>query len=304
LKYIIFILFATISILYAAEPIDPIPQQLIYNLKKAKIGKNLFFDTILAKDRTISCSSCHDINHGGDDGKKVSDGVFSRKTDLNSPTVLNSIFNFKQFWNGRANTIQEQIDMTLHTKDELDMTKEMVISRINENIKYKKLFKEAYNNQKISYDMVIDSIFEYQKTLITPDSKFDRYLRGEISLSKDEEEGYTLFKKFGCIACHNGKNIGGNSFQQLGVMVKSVNCDGDVYSTTKKDIDKCLYKVPTLRNILLTKPYFHDGSAKNIHDAIKTMGYNNLGIEIENKNIEKIIKFFETLNGELSKDIK
>lgn len=299
MRYAIIVFLSILSTLHAAEPLEAIPQKLVYDAKKAKIGQTLFFDTILSRDMKISCSSCHDIYNGGDDGERVSSGVFSRKTDLNSPTILNSIFNFKQFWNGRVNTLKEQISTTIHAKNELDMTKETVAKRLNDSDLYKKLFKKVYKSEVISYDMVVDSIFEYQKTLITPNSKFDRYLRGEVSLDKEEEEGYILFKKLGCVSCHNGKNIGGNSFQKLGVMFDAGNCHGDVYSVTKKNYQKCLYKVPTLRNILLSAPYFHDGSAKNIQSAIKIMSYNNLGIEISNNETEKIIKFFRTLNGEL-----
>jgi len=182
------------------------------------------------------------------------------------------------------------------------MDKKTIEERLNKNSFYKKLFKKVYGSDKIEYWMVLEAIAEFEKALITPNSKFDKYLRGETKLSEIEKKGYLLFKKLGCITCHNGVNIGGNSYQKIGVInpfpKESV---GDRYEITKREFDRYRYKVPTLRNIALTAPYFHDGSIKTLEEAIDKMAYHNLGFRLSKDEKEAIVAFLNTLTGEKPK---
>jgi cytochrome c peroxidase len=290
-------LFLLISFLFSQELITPIPEHIKYNKQKAELGKYLFFDPILSKDKKISCASCHNPTEGWADKRKVSVGVYGHKGDIQSPTVLNSVYNFRQFWNGRAKDLKEQINGPVHNTVEMDMDEKIIVKRLNNSPFYKKMFKKVYHTNKITYKMVVDAIAEFEKTLITPDSKFDLYLKGKAKLSPLEKKGYVLFKKYGCITCHNGINIGGNSYQKMGTIYPIKKCVGDRYEVTKNPFDKCVYKVPTLRNIALTAPYFHDASAKTLEEAVKKMAHNNLGLDISKSDIKAIVAFLKTLTG-------
>ncbi len=296
-----FILFFVF--LFAQEPIDPIPLKIKnINKEKAILGKILFFDPILSKDKKIACVSCHKPQCGGADCVQYSIGVFERiDKPMNSPTVYNAVYNCWQFWNGRAKDLKEQAMMASHDPEEMDMDKKTLEKRLNSIPKYKSLFKRVYNKDYITDDMVYDAIEEFEKTLITPNCRFDQYLRGDKNaLSEKEKRGYFLFKSYGCITCHNGINIGGNSFQKLGVFIKDIKIPRglDRYEVTKRKEDKYVYKVPTLRNIALTAPYFHNGSVKSLKKAIYLMGKYNLGIDIPKDDINYIEAFLKTLTGE------
>ncbi|ACM93737.1 cytochrome c551 peroxidase [Nautilia profundicola AmH] len=294
--FILFVLF-----LHAQNLIEPIPEYIKYNKQKAELGKFLFFDTILSKDKTVSCASCHNPAEGWADSRKVSIGVSGKKGRIQSPTVLNAVFNFRQFWNGRAKDLKEQINGPVHNSVEMNVNEKIVEKRLNQNRFYKNLFKKVYHTNKITYDMVVDAIAEFEKTLITPNSKFDLYLKGKIKLTPLEEKGYVLFKKYGCVTCHNGVNVGGNSFQKMGTIFPIKECIGDRYEISHAKFDKCIYKVPTLRNVELTAPYFHDGSAKTLEKAVEKMAYNNLGFKINKEDAKAIVAFLKTLTGKIPK---
>ncbi|WP_457642181.1 cytochrome-c peroxidase [Persephonella sp.] len=307
--FLVLILFYNIS--YSMEPIQPIPSHIEYDKEKAELGKILFHDPVLSKDQSISCASCHDVyEKWGTDHRKTSIGIEGKVGKANAPTVFNTFFNFRQFWNGRAKNLREQAKGPIHNPIEMGMSKEEIEKRLNQIPFYKKMFKKIYGTDKVRYDLVIDAIVEFEKALITPNSKFDRYLRGETDLSPKEKEGYLLFKKFGCITCHNGINVGGNSFQKVGVVRpypwKPENPDR--YKLTKRDFDKNRYKVPSLRNIACTYPYFHDGSIPTLREAIRVMAYHNLGFKLTEEEVDKIVAFLNTLTGELpdilKKDLK
>jgi len=304
LKFIFF-LFISINLL-GNEPIVPIPQTISYNKQKALLGKELFFDPILSKDNTISCVVCHNLSHGGADPRKVSIGAYQRHGNIQSPTVYNATFNFKQFWNGRANNLKEQAQGPLENPNEHAMTKQLVEQRLNNSEKYKKLFYNTYHTKHIQFDEVTDAIAEFEKTLITPNAKFDKYLRGEITLNKQEKQGYVLFKQYGCITCHNGINIGGNSFQKMGTFfpyeTNATYPDRGEFLHNKNYHN--VFKVPTLRNIVLTAPYFHDARAKTLIDAVKKMAYYNLGIEMPDEDAKKIVAFLKTLTGKKPKIVE
>ena len=287
------------------EPITPIPKKIEYNKAKAKIGKRLFFDPNLSKDGTVACVNCHSVENGAEH-QRVSIGIYGQKGTKNAPTVFNSIFNFRQMWNGVNRDLKEQANGPITNPVEMGNTKERVLKYLRSNPWYKKEFRKAYGKDNIEYEDVLDAIREFEKTLITPDSKFDRYLRGEVKLTKREKQGYKLFKELGCITCHNGINIGGNSFQKIGLInpYPWSEKSPDRYSLTKNPFDKNLYKVPTLRNISITAPYFHDGSVDTLEEAIKKMAYYNLGFELTKDEIKKIKAFLDTLTGKKPKTLE
>ena len=282
----------------AIEPIVPIPRELDYDRQKAEVGKVLFMDPMLSLDGTVSCHSCHDFDHGGADPRPVSIGVHGKKGLSNAPTVYNSYFNFRQFWNGRAKDLKEQADGPLHNPVEMNMASKKIEKYLNASDYYKKAFETIYHALP-TYKRALEVIAEFEKALFTPDCRFDRYLRGEIDLTGPEKKGYRLFKRLGCVSCHNGINIGGNSFQKMGLIFPYRWSPDfpDRFALTSDPLDKNVYKVPTLRNIALTAPYFHDGSSPTLRDALEKMGYHNLGFKLEKKEILPLEAFLESLTG-------
>ncbi len=274
------------------------------NKQKALLGEKLFMDPILSSDKTISCLSCHNIfTAGGADKRRFSLGVGGAKDNIHSPTVLNAIYNFKQFWNGRADNLTQQINGPLHNPIEMNMTNSLIEKRLNASKYYKKLFFKAYKTRYITYKDAINAIVTFEDALTTPNCKFDRYLRGETKLDKQEMVGYRDFKELGCITCHNGVNIGGNMMQKDGIFHAFVNHQKypDLYSITKDSRFKNVFKVPTLRNVALRAPYFHNGSAATLGIAVKMMGQYQLGIVLPKKQIANIVSFLKTLTGQTPK---
>lgn len=298
MKYII-ILSIIIFELLGVELIKPIEEQPI-NLKKALLGKKLFFETKLSKDNTISCASCHNISEGGDDNMKVSEGIGGQKGTLNAPTVLNSKYNFVQFWDGRAKNLKEQASGPIHNPIEMGSTLEEVVEKLRKEQDYLNRFHDVYG-ETIKAEYIVDAIAEFEKALTTPDSPFDLYLKGdEKALSDEAKDGYYLFKSYGCVSCHNGVNMGGNLFQKMGILKPPKYRDEKYlgrYNVTKDEDDKYYFKVPTLRNIAKTAPYFHNGEAKTLKDAIEIMLEYQLGIRPSTENVDKILRFLESLNG-------
>jgi len=303
MRLLFLITLSIVTLLYSNEPIVPIPQSISYDLQKAALGKKLFFDPILSLDYTITCASCHDFTKGGTDARSVSTGVYQQKGSMNSPTVLNSVFNFTQFWNGRAKNLTEQALGPIHNPIEMGLSPKEASSRLNADPFYTNTFSKITGRHTVSPNDIAVMIAEYEKTLITPNAKFDLFLKGKTNLSSSEKEGYALFKTFGCVTCHNGVNVGGNSFQKMGLIypvARNSKVD-DRYTLTKRESDKNVFKVPTLRNIALTAPYFHDGSALTLHDAVQKMSHHNLGIKPTSKEIAAIVAFLKTLTGDIPK---
>jgi len=298
------LLFLLATLLYAIEPIAPLPTKLEdVDIAKAKLGRMLFFDPILSSDQSVSCLSCHSFDHGGADPNPVSLGVHNRKGSIQSPSVYNARYNFRQFWNGRAKSLRMQLYGPLYDHAEMNMTPLQIESRLNQNALYQAAFEKIYGIKRITIDDVTDAITEFEKALVTPNSRFDRYLRGEIKLSAEEQKGYEKFKSLGCITCHNGINIGANAFQKMGLFRDySYNPKyQDRFALTKSALHKNVFKVPTLRNITLTSPYFHDASAQTLDEAITTMARYNLGITISKEDRDLLIIFLKSLEGDRPK---
>ncbi len=299
--YIILILFIVNAV---SQVITPIPLIIDYDKQKAFLGKKLFFDTRLSKDDTISCASCHILQDGGDGNMQYSFGVDGQKGIINSPTVLNAVFNFVQMRDGSAKDLKDQVHFPITNPIEMGTTYKAIISKLKDDKKYKKLFKQNYG-KIIDKESINDALAQFQTALITPNSRFDRYLRGDKkALTKDEIDGFELFKRNGCTACHNGVNIGANLYQKIGIIEKYIDDGSEAndnlarYNVTKKEFDRYLAKVPTLRNIELTAPYLHNGEIKTLKDMVLIMLKHQVGIEQNEENIEKIVKFLKTLTGD------
>jgi len=296
-----FILFVlAIYTLQGSEPITPIVKLKNIDVQKAKLGEKLFFDARLSRDNTIACVSCHNLASGGDDNLQYSFGINGQKGNMNSPTVLNAVNNFRQFWDGRAKNLQEQASGPIENPIEMGFTFKELIPKLNDS-EYKTLFAKVYK-EGITKNSITDAISEYEKTLVTPNAPFDKYLKGDKNaLSQKQKEGYELFKSKGCISCHHGVNLGGNLYSKFGVVKDSKTTSLGRYNVTHKNRDKYYFKVPTLRNITLTAPYFHDGRTQSLEEAIKIMSQLQLGRYFTQDEVEKIEDFLHSLEGEIPK---
>lgn len=306
----VFLLFLGFSIVcsngFSEQLISPLPTTVKTNAQKVVLGKKLFMDAELSKDGTVACITCHNIYNGGSDSTAVSTGVGGREGNINSPTVFNASYNLAQFWNGRAKNLKDQASGPMMNPVEMANSPQKIIAKVSSNPEYIKQFKQVYPIEGITMDTITDAIAEFEKTLITPNSRFDQYLNGNMkALNQTEKEGFELFKSRGCIACHNGINVGGNMYQKFGIFAHyrdRLNSLGR-YDVTKNTRDKFYFKVPSLRNIEKTAPYFHDGSAKTLEEAVQTMAYYQLGRKLNSEEIKKIVAFLYTLSGDLPKSV-
>lgn len=288
--------------------IQPIPDSVEVNAAKMALGARLFQDPILSRDLTVSCATCHQIREGGDDGRPTSLGVNGIPGSVNAPTVLNSGFSFRQFWDGRAGSLEDQVDGPIELPSEMNMTWDELVARLAADASYRTQFETAYGEGP-SRDRIKHAIAEFERALITPGSPFDRYLYGEQdAISASAIDGYELFVDFGCASCHNGVNVGGNMFQHLGVMAdffaetrKRTDADNGRFNVTGNERDRHKFKVPTLRNIAETAPYFHDGSIDTLEEAVRLMAQYQLGADPTPEQVQKIVEFLGTLSGALPK---
>jgi cytochrome c peroxidase len=284
--------------LASGEPIKPLPQKIAYDQSKAELGKKLFHDPVLSKDGTIACVTCHHLESGGDDGMQFSFGIEGRQGNINSPTVLNAFFNFRQFWDGRAKDLEEQAAGPIENPVEMGHTLDGAVQKLKRDISYQETFTTLYPDGLTAENM-LNAIAEFEKALITPNAPFDRYLKGDKNaISREAKNGYRLFKSKGCILCHNGVNIGGNLYNKFGIYKESHSAHLGRYYLTKREEDKFVFKVPSLRNVALTAPYMHDGRAKNLKQAVLIMTQYQLGRYMEPEEIDAIVTFLESLTGE------
>ena len=286
------------------EPISPIKPAKVTNPAVVELGKKLFFDPRLSRSGFISCNSCHNLGMGGSDNLKTSIGHNWQKGPINSPTVLNSSLNLAQFWDGRAKDLQAQAGGPIANPGEMAFTHELAIDLLASIPAYRTEFKKAFKKEPIDIDQVTKAIAAFEETLVTPNSRFDQWLVGKTTaLTKDELAGYQLFKTSGCVACHTGPAVGGNSFQKMGVVEPYKDTTGAEgrSAVTGKDADRFNFKVPTLRNVELTYPYFHDGAADTLAQAVDTMGRIQLGHTFTDDENAKIVAFLKTLTGDQPK---
>lgn len=283
------------------EPIQPIEPYVTENEAKVELGKQLFFDPRLSKSGFISCNSCHNLSMGGSDNLPSSIGHKWQEGPINSPTVLNSSLNVAQFWDGRAADLQEQAGGPIENPMEMGFTHELAVGVLASIPQYVQSFKDIYGVDEITINEVTDAIAEFEETLVTPNSPFDLWLKGdEEAITAEQKAGYQLFKEIGCTACHNGPAVGGNSFQKMGLFEEYVtkNPAEGVAGLTGDDLDRFKFKVPTLRNVELTYPYFHDGAYWNLEEAVDVMARLQLGRKLETEQISQITAFMKSLTGE------
>ena len=283
------------------EPIQPIEPAPVTDEAKVELGKQLFFDPRLSKSGFISCNSCHNLSMGGSDNLPTSIGHNWQEGPINSPTVLNSSLNLAQFWDGRAGDLQEQAGGPIENPMEMGFTHDLAVGVIESIPQYVESIKNVYKVDKVSINEITDAIAEFEKTLVTPNARFDQWLKGDDSaITSYELEGYELFKSVGCTACHNGVHVGGNSFQKMGLYEEYVtqNPAEGVAGLSGDDADRFKFKVPTLRNVELTYPYFHDGAYWKLEDSVDVMARLQLGRKLEKDEISKITAFLKTLTGE------
>lgn len=281
---------------YQQEPIIPIPETLNLNTQKVHLGEQLFHDSNLSQDKTLSCATCHNLKKGGADGLTHPSTASLQKSSLpnhtvfNSPTIFNASFNFIQGWEGKAKNLKQQIAIPLFNPFEMgNKNWSNILTYLNQTPHYKQQFQNIYGSA-ISSEHVVDAISEFERSLITPNAPFDLYLKGQSNaLTHEELEGYNIFKKIGCISCHQGINIGGNLFQKAGIFKP-------MYPPQK--YKPRLFKVPSLRNISLTAPYFHDGSVDTLEEAINLMAEHQLGLVLLQDENKKIQAFLKTLTGQ------
>jgi cytochrome c peroxidase len=283
------------------EPIQPIAAVKIKNPALAELGKKLFFDPRLSKSGFISCNSCHNLSMGGTDNLKTSIGHNWNQGPINAPTVLNSSMNVAQFWDGRAADLKAQAGGPIANPGEMGFTHELAVGVLQSIPAYVAEFKTVFGAEKVTIDEVTKAIAAFEETLVTPNSRFDKWLKGDKkALNAAETAGYKLFKESGCVACHNGPAVGGNSYQKMGVVepYKTASKAEGRSAVTGKDADRFNFKVPTLRNVELTYPYFHDGEADTLKRAVETMSRIQLGKKFSDDENAKIVAFLKTLTGD------
>lgn len=300
---------ATVALVAAAgwvvaqgmEPVQPIAPAKQIDLGLVELGKKLFFDPRLSKSGFISCNSCHNLSAGGTDNLKTSIGDRWQKGPINSPTVLNSSMNVAQFWDGRAPDLQTQAAGPIANPVEMAFSHVLTVGVLESIPQYQREFKQVFGKDKIDIGQVTLALAEFEKTLVTPNSRFDQWLLGKKdALSRDELAGYQLFKASGCVACHNGPAVGGNSFQKMGIVqpYKATTASEGRSAVTGQEIDRFSFKVPTLRNVELTYPYFHDGAVDTLTEAVDVMGRLQLGKHFTADENAQIVAFLKTLTGD------
>jgi cytochrome c peroxidase len=285
----------------AQEPITPIEPVKEINLAKVELGKKLYFDPRLSKSGFISCNSCHNLSMGGTDNLKTSIGHNWQQGPINSPTVLNSSMNVAQFWDGRAADLKEQAGGPIANPGEMAFTHTLAINVLESIPEYVTEFTRVFGPDCINIDQVTEAIAEFEKTLVTPNGRFDQWLLGNTdAITAQELAGYELFKSSGCVACHMGPAVGGTSFQKMGLVspYETNNAAQGLAGVTGDDADRFKFKVPTLRNVELTYPYFHDGEAATMEQAVEIMGRLQLGREFEKAELGQVVAFLKTLTGE------
>lgn len=288
-----------------AEPLRPLPPMPDLPPARVSLGADLFSDPILSRDGTVACTNCHVLADGGADGQIVSTGVNGAQGIINAPTVFNAALNFTQFWDGRAASLEDQINGPLNNPVEMATSWPEVLERLSTRPDYVTRFRAAYPDGLTAAN-IRNALATFERTLLTPDAPIDRYLRGDKSaLDPNQREGYRRFKQLGCASCHQGVNVGGNLFQRFGVMEDYfagtgralTQADMGRFNVTGMPTDRHVFKVPGLRNVALTAPYFHDGSVATLPEAVAIMGRVQLGKPLSDEDVALIVAFLQGLTG-------
>ena len=292
---------------FAGEPVRPVALAVDVDERKAQLGFILYHDTRLSADNTVSCASCHDLSTAGVDNKQYSEGVQGQKGGVNAPTTFNALYNFVQFWDGRAETLADQaagpplnpVEMASQSFDE-------IIAKLSADKALTKQFLEVYPDGW-SQENITNAIEEFERTLITPNSPFDKYLRGDdAAITAQAKRGYELFKEYNCATCHVGVNLGGESYELMGLRehyfaargLEMTEEDNGRFKQTQQERDRHRFKVPGLRNVALTWPYYHDGTRATLEEAVRDMGRYQSGVILTDAETSDIVAFLNSLTGE------
>ena len=292
----------------AGEPVRPIVGEPKVDPLKVELGYALFHDPRLSIDNTVSCASCHSLETGGVDNHQYSHGVEERLGGVNAPTVYNAVYNFVQFWDGRAKTLAEQAaGPPLNPVEMASTSFDEIVAKLQGDKRYTEMFQTLYPEQGITEATITDAIEEFERTLITPNSQFDKWLLGDNeALTAEQLRGYELFKENSCATCHVGVNLGGESYELMGLRrhyfeergMELTEEDNGRYKQTQQERDRHRFKVPGLRNVELTWPYYHDGSRITMDEAVRDMALYQCDVELADADVEAIVAFLRTLTGE------
>lgn len=291
----------------AYEPVRPIDKELAYDAEKAALGFALFHDPRLSLDNTVSCATCHALETAGVDNHRYSHGVDDQLGGVNAPTVYNAVYNLVQFWDGRAVTLADQAaGPPLNPVEMASPSFDHIIAKLEADKDFAEAFKAAYP-EGFNQANITDAIEQFERTLITPDSRFDKWLRGDdAAITADELEGYQLFKRYDCATCHVGPNLGGLTYELMGLrrhyfaergLELTVEDDGR-YKETQDERDRHRFKVPGLRNVEHTWPYYHDGTRETLEEAVRDMALYQVDVEMAPAEVDKVVSFLKTLTGE------
>ncbi len=291
----------------AGEPVRPIIAHTDVDAKKVELGYLLYHDTRLSVDNTVSCATCHGLNTGGVDNLKYSKGVAGNMGGVNAPTTYNAVYNFVQFWDGRAKTLAEQAaGPPLNPVEMASTSFDEIIAKLAQDKQYVKAFKALYPDG-ITEANITNAIEEFERTLVTPNSAFDKWLLGDNeALTAEEVHGYELFKANNCATCHVGANLGGESYELMGLRqhyfqargTELTEEDNGRFKQTQDERDRHRFKVPGLRNIELTWPYYHDGTRTTMEEAVRDMAFYQCDASLNDAEVGAIVAFLRTLTGE------
>jgi cytochrome c peroxidase len=287
------------------EPLLPLEAYKNLDPRKVALGDLLYHDNRLSADNSISCAGCHNLSSNGSDSRATSIGIGEAVGPIKAPTVYNSAYNFVQFWDGRAADLEEQAAGPVHNPIEMGSNWDQVLAKLQQDTKLVGLFAEAYPDG-LNAKNIVSAIADFERSLVTVDSPFDRWLQGyESALNDSEMRGYQLFKSYGCSSCHQGRNVGGNMYAYMGAMgdyfadrgKKIVEADLGRFNVTKDESDRHLFKVPSLRLAARQTHFFHDGSQSELKEAIRVMGLYQIGRNIPDEDISDIAAFLHSLVG-------
>jgi cytochrome c peroxidase len=287
------------------EPIVPIPLSLALDPSRVALGARLFHEVRLSHDNTRACATCHPLERGGMDGRPRAITAQGTPHPRNTPTIFNVGLNAALNWDGVATTLEAQAEIVLLHPNLMHTTWPDLLAKLQADADYVARFTTAYAGG-LTPATVVDALASFERSLLTPNARFDRYLRGERqALTAPEQQGYRLFKAYGCVACHQGINIGGNMYQKFGIFAApdamgspAAAADPGRYGVTMVARDRAVFRVPSLRNVAVTAPYFHDGRAATLEEAVDTMARVQLGRTIPPEEIGVIVQFLQTLTGD------
>ncbi len=291
--------------IFGTLPVEAVSEANPVTEAKIELGRMLWYDKRLSKNHDVACNSCHSLPDYGVDGEPNSEGHRGQRGDRNSPTVYNAAFHIAQFWDGRARDVEEQAKGPVLNPIEMAMPSEDVVVGMLKSIPgYAPLFGAAFPDDPdlVTYDHMADAIGAFERRLVTP-SRFDSFQSGDLdSLSDAELEGLGLFISTGCISCHNRATVGGTSYQKLGVVHPYPTEDVGRFTVTGNEADRHVFKVPSLRNIERTGPYFHDGQVATLEEAVRLMGHHQLGWDLAANDVELIVAFLGSLTGTINEE--